>query len=128
LESHVPEAHISKDLWSALRGLLFILIIWHAFRLAALKRFNRSFSVVFFLWWTLAMTWNSIVLFHRFHNPLRTIPVLAAYAALNIASAWYLSRPSFRKFAVEFVAEREREKNSREMQKISQKKILNGKR
>jgi hypothetical protein len=44
--------------------------------------------------------------------------------ALNLLSAWYLYRRSFREIAVQFVAERDKEKHSRMMQKISQKKIL----
>ena len=125
VRSHLSEEQIPKDLWRSFRGFAIILVIWHSVRLAQLKSFNRWFSVVFFVWWTLAMAWNCFVLFHRFHNPLRTIGVLSAYAALNTASAYYLSRPSFRQFAVQFVAEREKEKNARDMQRISQKKVLN---
>jgi len=73
------------------------------------------------------MAWNSVVMFHMFHNPSRAIAVLSAYSALNIVSAWYLSRPSFRQFAVQFVAEREKAKKFRDMQAISQKKLSSGK-
>jgi hypothetical protein len=41
-------------------------------------------------------------------------------------SAWYLARPTFRAFSLQFVAERAKEKRSRAMQNASQKKIRDG--
>jgi hypothetical protein len=48
---------------------------------------------------------------------------LLTCGVLNIASASYLARRSFREFAVQFVAERAKERNSQMMQKASQKKM-----
>jgi len=44
--------------------------------------------------------------------------------SIYLLSVWYLSRRSFREFAVQFVTEYDKEKHSRMMQKVSQKKIL----
>jgi hypothetical protein len=120
----LPEGQASEGWWASLRILIDILVIWHTVRLVQLKSFSRWFSVVFFVLWTAAMAWNCFVLSHRFHYPLRVFAVLLVYGALNVASAWYLVRPSFRQFAVKFVAERKKEKDARDMQRISQKKVL----
>lgn len=52
----------------------------------------------------------------EFHTPRFTI-LLFSVAAFNIASLWYLVRPSFRKFAKEYVAERAKEKAYRKLNK-----------
>jgi hypothetical protein len=49
--------------------------------------------------------------------------VFSASVALNLLSAWYLSRRTFREFSVQFVAERDKEKHSRMMQKAAQKRM-----
>jgi hypothetical protein len=121
----LPEGQASEGWWASLRILIDILVIWHIVRLVQLKWFNRWLSVVFFVLWTIVMAWNWFVLAPKFHNPLRVVASLSAYGVLNVASAWYLSRPGVRRFAVEFVAERTKEKHLRDMQRISQKKVHN---
>ena len=56
---------------------------------------------------------------------------MGLFVALNIACVWYLIRPSFRKFAVEFIderdnqrAERAREKNAQAMRAFAAKQVL----
>ena len=51
---------------------------------------------------------------------VRLLPAITIFSviwAFNILSIWYLARRSFRAFAARFVAEREKEKQSRAMQK-----------
>ncbi len=98
-------------------GIVGILIIWHVIYLIQLKSFNRWLSVAFFGWWTLVLTWILFALFHKFVNPVREVLFLLACDALNVTCIWYLGRQSFRAFAVQFVAEREKGKLSRMIQK-----------
>jgi len=100
--------------------------VWHVVRLIQLKFFNRWFSILFFGWWAQGLAWNSIDILQRPERTVRPILVLLSFALLSVASVWYLLRRSFREFAVRFVAEQEREKHSRMLQKISQKKIQRG--
>jgi len=103
---------------------LEILIIWHAVQLVQLKSFNRWFAAGFFAVWTVSLYINSfLILYHR-SKAARAVIVLMIFAALNIVSLWYLCRNSFREFAVRFVEERQRAKNSETMQKVSQKAVL----
>ena len=127
LKSHVREGQIPENLWPSLRLLVFILVIWHIVRLVQLRAFNRWSSIVFFTWWTAMMIGNGLVIFlslyDRLHQPFRLMLFLLTCGVLNIASAMYLARRSFREFAVQFVAERKKERNSQMMQKASEKKI-----
>src|SRR6266568_7687573 len=84
-KSQLSEGQTYDDLWLSLRGFLSILIIWHAFRLAELKLFNRLLAVVVCLWWTLTNTWNSVVLYQKFEAPLRGIAIISVISLLNIA-------------------------------------------
>ncbi|TAK97819.1 MAG: hypothetical protein EPO07_12690 [Verrucomicrobia bacterium] len=124
LKSQLAEGQFHNDLWVYLRGFLAILFVWHAFRLAELKLFNRWLTVAACLWWTVTVAWNTVVLYQEFQTPLRGIAIVSAISVLNIACVWYLMRPSFRKFASQYVTEHEKEKHARDMQRISQKKIL----
>src|SRR5437870_371727 len=104
LKARVIHDQIPNDIWKPLNGFIDILIIWHAFRVAQLKSFNRWFSVVFFLLWTLLSIVIASIRFQR-----------------------YLTRRSFREFAVKYVTEHEQEKKLRDMQKFSQEQIRKGK-
>jgi hypothetical protein len=126
IASHFAEGQAFMELRNTLSGVGCILVIWHVFRLIQLKAFNRWFSIVFFGLWTMTLTWNSFMLAQRFEKPQRAIPALLTFAVFNVASIWYLVRRSFRVFAIQFVSEREKEQNSRMMQKISRKKIQSG--
>jgi len=92
--------------------LALIAIIWHTVRLVQLRLLNLWLSIFFFVLWTLAIAWNAFVLLHRFSDPVRAIALVSVFGALNLASVWYLARPSFRTFAAEFVAERKAAKKS----------------
>jgi hypothetical protein len=87
--------------------LAYIAIIWHTVRLVQLKLLNVWLSIVFFVVWTLVMAWNTFALLQRFSDPTRAIALVSVFGAFNVASLWYLARPSFRRFAAEFVAERD---------------------
>jgi hypothetical protein len=127
LKSHLPAGQIPESLWSSLRSLIFILVVWHIVRLVQLKAFNRWFSIVFFLLWTAMMTGNFVFIFltlyDRMHNPLRILLVAVTLGALNVSSACYLARRRFREFAVQFVAERESLRHSQMMQRVSKKQL-----
>jgi hypothetical protein len=94
--------------------LVFAFVVWQTVGLARLKRFNRWFAVVFFAWWAVALVWNATV---ALRSPtVKLLPATAFFSVLiglNLSSAWYLSRRTFREFAVQFVAERAKEKQSR---------------
>jgi hypothetical protein len=98
--------------------LAFGFMVWQTIGLVQLKRFHRWFAVVFFSWWTVAVVWNSIFMLGRLSVFLSVI------AVFNVSSVWYLSRRTFREFAVQFAAERAKEKHSRMMREASQKRIL----
>lgn len=85
-------------------GLGFI--FWQTIGLLHLKRFNRWFATTFLSLWTLVIAWNCIFVLGHF------LVTLFFVTLLNLLSAAYLSRPTFREFAVGFVAERDRQKSS----------------
>lgn len=71
------------------------------------------------------LMWNATVALRR--PTVKLLPAVVLFSVLvafNLLSAWYLSRRTFREFSVQFVAERDKEKHSRMMQKVSQKRIL----
>ena len=124
----LPEGQPFLDI---LRGAASIAIIWHVVRLAQLRSFNRWLSVVVFFWEAIMTSWNAFALADRLTDPGRVLPRLGLFVALNIACGWYLIRPSFRKFAVAFVderdrqrAERAREKNAQAMRAFAAKQVL----
>ena len=128
LKSRLPEWLIPEEQLAATSGLLSILIvwlvIWHLVRLVQLRFFNRWFSVAYFLWCTFALTWNMMVISQRVQRPFRLIISFSIFGLLNLTSALYLMNRRFRKLAVQFVAEREKDKHSRMMQKCAEKAIL----
>jgi hypothetical protein len=68
--------------------------------------------------------WNATIALRR--PTVRFLPAIIVFSVLivlNLLSACYLSRRTFRDFAVQFVAECEAEKHSRMMQKAAQKRI-----
>jgi hypothetical protein len=106
-----------------LLGLAFV--IWQTVGLVALRRFHRWFAIAFFSWWSLTLVWNASFALRRPGVKLLPATILfSILVGLNALSAWYLSRRSFREFAIRFVTEREKEKHSLMMQKISQEKVL----
>ena len=105
-----------------LAALLFL--IWQMVGLVRLKPFHRWFAVVFFIFWAFTLGWNFAVLVTRPETNLsRAVPLFSILILLNLLSAWYLSRRSFREFAVQFVAERERQLMRNASQKAVQKEI-----
>lgn len=105
-------------------GVLFLLVIWHTVRFIQLKSFNRWFSAASLVLCTVFVYYNSFGLVHRSPNRSRAIITLLSISTVNILCFYYLSRASFRDFAVRFVVEREQVKNAEEMQKISQKAVM----
>jgi hypothetical protein len=124
--SHFAQGQALIELRNILSGIGGILALWHVARLLQLKSFSRWLSVGFFGLWTLTLAWNAVALAPRFEKPQRAIPALLVLAMLNVGSIWYLVRRSFRDFAVQFESEQAKEKHSRMMQKISQRKIRSG--
>jgi hypothetical protein len=110
--------------WSSLRGLLFILVIWHTVRLVQLKPFNRWFSVAFLLLRTIMTIVGMLVFSLREQSPFPMIIGSALSGLFSLTSALYLAHRRFRELAIRFVAEREYPKHLRMMQKVSQKRIL----
>jgi hypothetical protein len=98
------------------------LVIWQTVGLVQLKHSHRWLAVVFCVWWAIALVWNAAV-----RLPRAEVKLLTRFLILigfNLLSAWYLSRPHFRKFAVQFLNERTRPKHSPLMQKVSEKRIV----
>ena len=127
VNARLLQGQIPKDTWLSFKGAIEILIFWHAFRVAQLKSFNRWFSVVFFLFWAVASIANVVNHFQRFRNYPRVLLFVFMFNAFNIACVWYLTRRSFREFAIKYVTEYENEKKLRDMQKISAKRVRNEK-
>jgi|GEM_PF-5008119 hypothetical protein len=105
-----------------LRGWVGMLILWHVWRLVQVRTFNRWFSVAFFGVWTLLLTWNCIVLFLQLEH-LRGLLSFIIFAVLNVACIGFLTRRSFREFAVQFDVEREKERRSSLAQKTAQRAL-----
>ena len=103
-------------------GLAFV--VWQTVGLARLRPFYRWFATVFFAWWTISTVWNTITILSRRSTKPATLIMIFVALVFNVLSVWYLSRRSFREFSVQFVTEQDKEKHSREMQEISQRKIL----
>ena len=115
-------------LWTILPLVATGFVIWQTVGLVQLRRFNRWFAVVFFIWWAIVLIWNSTIVLRL--PTVKLLPAIVGFSvpvALSLLSAWYLSRRRFRECSVQFVAERDKEKHSRMMQKISRKKILDDK-
>ena len=121
----IQTAHLAPPPpWDFLPLVAVCFLIWQTVGLVQLKPFNRWFAVVFCAWWAIALVWNAAV-----RLPLKLFPAItffSVFIALNVLSAWYLARRSFREFAVRFVRERQlgRARHSPMMQKVSEKKIL----
>jgi len=112
-------------LWTILPLVAVGFVVWQTVGLVRLRLFNRWFAVVFLVWWAIALIWNATIILPR--PTVKLFPAIGLFSVLvtvNLLSAWYLSRRTFREFSVQFVAERDEEKHSRMMQKVSQKKIL----
>ena len=123
LKDHLLAGKVDESLLNLLTGFLGILAIWHVIRLAQLKSFNRWFSVVFLGWWTFTLTWNCIAIFSQKPEHPRLLLVFIIPAVLNLASIWFLVRRTFRELSVQFVVEREQERQSRLMQKTAKKSV-----
>jgi hypothetical protein len=124
LESYFPGDQDAAHLWGSFRGFLLILVLWHTVRLIQLKAFNRWLSVVSFVWATISVIYFTLIVSQKVESPLRVVLAASISGLLSTASVTYLAHPRFRDHAIRFVAEREKEKSSRMMQKISQKRIL----
>jgi hypothetical protein len=107
-----------------LLGVSVILVICHVVFLVKLRVFSRWFSVVFFCLQALYMTVNSAVLVVK--GDSRHAGVALVVCFLNGLSVWYLSRRSFREFAVQYDSEREKAVHSRMMQKAPQDSLRKG--
>jgi hypothetical protein len=111
-------------LWTFLPLLALGFVGWQTVGLVKLRRFHRWFAVVFFCWWSAMLVWNGTIALHR--PTVKFLPAVIVFSvlvALNLSSAWYLSRRSFREFAAQFVTERDKERRSRMMQKAAQKRV-----
>jgi len=112
-------------IWTILPLVALGFVVWQTVGLVRLRRFHRWFAIVFFSCWTVTLVWNATIVLRR--PTVKLLPAIVLFSVLvafNLLSAWYLSRRTFREFAVQFVAERNKEKHSRMMQKVAQKKIL----
>jgi hypothetical protein len=112
-------------LWYYLPLFALAFVIWQTLGLVQLRRFNRWFAVVFFVWWAMSLLWHSTIALRR--PSVKLVPAILIFSVLvtlNLLSTWYLCLRSFREFAVRYAAERDKEKHSHLMQKLSQKKIL----
>jgi len=116
-------AQISPEIGHLASALAAILIIWHIVRLIQLKAFNRWFSMGVLALYTLELLWHLTFLVPKLEHSGRYAVGTLSVSLLNVACIWYLGRRAFRQFAVEFVAEREKEKHTRNMQEASKKKL-----
>jgi hypothetical protein len=123
-ESLLSDGQDATRLWSSFRGLLLILVIWHAVRLCQLRPFNRWLSTVSFFWAAISAIWFVFVMSGNPEVHLSVIVGSAISVLLSLAAGFYLVHRRFRDYAARFVAERDKERNSRIMQRISQKKVL----
>jgi hypothetical protein len=123
---YLAQGQSLAEVGKTLSGVGGVLVIWHVVQLIQLKSLNRWISIVFFSWSTTKIIWTFAVLAHRLERPFLSAAVLLAFCIFNVGSIWYLTRRGFRDFADQFVSEREKEKHSRMMQKISQKKLQSG--
>jgi hypothetical protein len=81
--------------------------IWQTIGLCQLKTFNRWFAVGFCGWHSAALVWNATVILPRPNVKLVSASILfTVLIGINALCIWYLSRRSFREFAVQFVAKR----------------------
>jgi len=110
--------------WRYLPLAAFAFLVWQMVGLVRLKPFHRWFAVVFFIGWALTLGWNFAVAASRTEvKVIRGAIVFSILILFNLASAWYLSRRSFRELAVQFVAERESQMMRNASQKAVQKEI-----
>jgi hypothetical protein len=112
-------------LWTTLPLIALGFAVWQAIGLFQMRRFNRWFAIVFLGCWAIFLIWKAPVALRR--PEVKLIPATVLFCVLiafNLLSVWYLSRRSFREFAIQFVAEHDKEKHSRMMRKVAQKKIL----
>jgi hypothetical protein len=120
---HVAGTPIPAPL-AILNILVLGFVVWETIGLVQLRRFNRWFAVGFFSWWSAALVWNATIALRR--PTVKFLPafvLFSALVALNLLSAWYLSRRTFREFSVQFVAERNKLKTSRKSN-LSMRKII----
>ena len=119
-----PEASDAGSGWSYFSLVILTIIIWQAVGLFRMRRLNHWVAVGVLVCWTAAMLiYVALRLIQGRGFPIQGIVLIPTAAALNILSAWYLMRRSFLDFAARFATERDKEKHSRMMQKISQKKV-----
>src|SRR5467141_745947 len=78
-------------LWTILPLVALGFVIWQTVGLVQMRRFNRWFAVVFFIWCALVLVWNSTVALRS--ATVKLIPAVLVFAVLvglNLLSAWYL--------------------------------------
>lgn len=122
LKLQLPDGQNGDSQLKTLKGFVGMLVFWHVWRLVQVRTFNRWFSVAFFGVWTLLLTWNCIALFPQLEQPRGSLSFII-FAVLNVACIGFLTRRSFREFAVQFDAEREKERHSSLAQKTAQKAL-----
>jgi hypothetical protein len=86
--------------WIPLLGL--VLLVWETVSLIQLKAIARWFCVAFMVWWSVTLTYNSLIISasaRMNHRGLVVAIVLwLVINSLNLSCAWYLSRRKFREF------------------------------
>jgi hypothetical protein len=92
--------------------------------LIQLRPFNRWLSVVSFTLATVSVIRFMFIVSQQSENPFIVIVPSSISGLLSLTAGLYLAHRKFRDYAIRFVAEREKEKSSRMMQKVSQKAIL----
>ena len=93
---------------SALMALLSYLVLAIAIiqtvGLIKLNNFNRWFAIILFIYQAFQMAVMSWHFLPASSNPVRTIIGSSLFIILDLLAAWYLTRPSFRTFAIEYRA------------------------
>lgn len=101
---HHAAKNTASVVLSVLPVLSLALAIWLTVGISHLRRFHRWFAVVFFLLWTTSLIFHFPELLRSPNAKLLPLIVLFSVVfTLNLFSACYLSRRSFREFAVQFV-------------------------
>ncbi len=116
-----PPDDPTPTLWQLLPLLGLAFVVWQTVGLVRLKAANRWIATILLFWLGVSGVPRLILLTPGLEHPVRVWVFGLLFAGFNVSSGWYLVRPAFRKFAVQFVTEKKAEKDSRLMMAAAQK-------
>ena len=107
--------------WQVIPAVVLVIAIWLLVGLFQLKRLSRWIVVTLFAWWTVLIIVRMLFPPVVIPNPVRVYLVLCIPIALNVACVWYLTRKSFREYAVSYAAEKKADQHSSLMREADRK-------